>query len=221
VPFTDLGTASDNTLTHTAPLIARGIIWVRFTTTQDAVNPDRFLDLNTVGSVLSAGNTQDTEIGLYSSTGNLIRSNDDQTFVGYSLLSFGQNSPVRTYPPIVGDAIGQNGLLPAGTYYAAAGAWDMAFGASNFAVDATSVKTGTIVININAGTAAAACLADLNTDGTIDGSDFIDFINSFGIGDAAIDPLADIVDAGGTTPGDGTIDGSDFIAFINAFAAGC
>jgi len=54
-------------------------------------------------------------------------------------------------------------------------------------------------------------------DGTLDGSDFIAFINAF----ASDQPLADIVDAGGSTPGDGTIDGSDFIAFINNFAAGC
>jgi len=222
VPFTDLGTASDNTLTHTAPLIARGIIWVRFTTTQDAVDPDRFLDLTTLGSVLSSGNIQDTEIGLYTSTGILLDANDDiGTTPGFSRLSYGQTSPDRPYPPLTVDAAGQDGLLPAGTYYLAAGAWSMAFGSTGFDVAATSAKTGTIVINIIAGTAVAPCVSDLNTDGTIDGSDFIDFINSFGIGDAAIDPLADIVDAGGTTPGDGTIDGSDFIAFINAFAAGC
>ena len=75
-----------------------------------------------------------------------------------------------------------------------------------------------------------SCLADiagggadgLSPDGTIDGTDFIAFINSFGIGDAAVDPLADVAGAGddGLQP-DGTIDGSDFIAFINAFAAGC
>jgi len=74
------------------------------------------------------------------------------------------------------------------------------------------------------------CLADiagggadgLSPDGTIDGTDFIAFINSFGIGDATVDPLADVAGAGddGLQP-DGTIDGSDFIAFINAFAAGC
>jgi len=59
-------------------------------------------------------------------------------------------------------------------------------------------------------------------DSTIDGSDFIAFINSFAIGDATIDPLADVAGAGddGLEP-DGTIDGSDFIAFINAFAIGC
>jgi hypothetical protein len=59
-------------------------------------------------------------------------------------------------------------------------------------------------------------------DGTLDGSDFIAFINSFGLGDATVDPTADV--AGGGSNGDqpdGTIDGSDFIAFINAFAAGC
>jgi len=59
-------------------------------------------------------------------------------------------------------------------------------------------------------------------DGTVDGSDFIAFINSFATGDAAVDPLADIAGAGadGNEP-DGTIDGTDFIAFVNAFAIGC
>ncbi len=58
------------------------------------------------------------------------------------------------------------------------------------------------------------CLADVTLDGTVDGSDFIAFINSFGVGDATIDPTADVI-------ADGTIDGTDFIEFINAFAAGC
>jgi probable HAF family extracellular repeat protein len=59
-------------------------------------------------------------------------------------------------------------------------------------------------------------------DGTLDGNDFIAFINSFAIGDAQVDGAADV--AGGGTDGlqpDGTIDGSDFIAFINAFGVGC
>ena len=71
-------------------------------------------------------------------------------------------------------------------------------------------------------TTEPACLADVNHDGIVDGSDFIAFINSFGSGDVAIDPLADVAGAGasGLLP-DGIIDGSDFIAFINAFGAGC
>jgi hypothetical protein len=59
-------------------------------------------------------------------------------------------------------------------------------------------------------------------DANVDGSDFIAFINSFGIGDATVDPLADVAGGGddGLEP-DGTIDGGDFIAFINAFSIGC
>jgi hypothetical protein len=73
---------------------------------------------------------------------------------------------------------------------------------------------------------APACLADIaggdptGGDGSVDGTDFIAFINSFGIGDASVDPAADV--AGGVPSGpDGTIDGTDFIEFINAFGAGC
>jgi hypothetical protein len=70
--------------------------------------------------------------------------------------------------------------------------------------------------------AVPPCAADVNSDGTVDGADFIAFINSFAIGDAAVDGIADI--AGGGTSGldpDGTIDGTDFISFINSFSAGC
>ena len=64
------------------------------------------------------------------------------------------------------------------------------------------------------------CLADIASadgpfpDGIVDGNDFIAFINSFGIGDAAESPVADV-------NGDSIIDGNDFVAYINAFAAGC
>ncbi len=63
-------------------------------------------------------------------------------------------------------------------------------------------------------TPAACSAADINADGTVDGTDFISFINSFGIGDPIVDAAADVNN-------DGTIDGSDFIEFINAFAIGC
>jgi len=74
----------------------------------------------------------------------------------------------------------------------------------------------------------AGCAADVVgngvpvPDGIVDGNDFIAFINSFAIGDATVDPVADIAgaDDDGLAP-DGTIDGTDFIAFINAFAVGC
>lgn len=58
------------------------------------------------------------------------------------------------------------------------------------------------------------CPVDINQDGVVDGSDFTAFINSFSVGDAAIDPAADY-------NLDGLIDGGDFVAFINDFGAGC
>jgi len=59
-------------------------------------------------------------------------------------------------------------------------------------------------------------------DSIVDGSDFIDFINSFSNGNVATDPLADVAGAGPSNDQpDGIIDGTDFIAFINAFIAGC
>ena len=97
----------------------------------------------------------------------------------------------------------------------------------------TPASTGQGLLRLTATSTGPRCLADLAgaggtggpnepPDGTVDGSDFIAFINSFSIGDAAVDPAADMAGAGddGLSP-DGTIDGSDFIAFINAFAVGC
>lgn len=78
---------------------------------------------------------------------------------------------------------------------------------------------GNQVVRVS-GFSAFRCVADVigaggtGCDLTVDGDDFIAFINSFSVGDAAIDPVADVV-------ADGIIDGNDFIAFINAFSAGC
>jgi len=69
------------------------------------------------------------------------------------------------------------------------------------------------LVEIPGGT-TTTCLADVNGDLVIDGNDFVAFINSFGIGDPAVDAVADV-------NLDGVIDGNDFVAFINAFAAGC
>jgi hypothetical protein len=65
--------------------------------------------------------------------------------------------------------------------------------------------------------AAPACQAGVTCDGTVDGTDFIAFINSFGIGDPA-----DVAGAGASSnsPG-GAIDRSELIAFTKAFAIGC
>jgi hypothetical protein len=95
-------------------------------------------------------------------------------------------------------------------------------GNTNASGGTTIVYTGLAGLAFVPQAPAPACQADVTGDGTVDGSDFIAFINSFGIGDPTVDPAADVAGAGadGNSP-DGTIDGSDFIAFINAFAIGC
>ena len=74
------------------------------------------------------------------------------------------------------------------------------------------------------------CLADVagggpnadQPDGIIDGTDFVAFINSFGVGDATVSSVADVAGGGpNADQPDGIVDGNDFVAFINAFSAGC
>ena len=66
------------------------------------------------------------------------------------------------------------------------------------------------------------CLADVVRDNVVDGTDFVACINSFEVGNVAVDAAANVAGGGanGLAP-DGIIDGSDFVAFINAFSAGC
>ena len=79
---------------------------------------------------------------------------------------------------------------------------------------ATNNVVGQAIVRIALPAGAPVCVADVNLDGIIDGNDFTAFINSFGVGDAAVDPIADV-------NLDSIIDGNDFVAFINAFGAGC
>lgn len=74
---------------------------------------------------------------------------------------------------------------------------------------------GVVLDTFTVGTPPVRCsVADINADGTVDGTDFVQFISSFAIGDTRVDDRADV-------DGDGSIDGNDFVAFINAFALGC
>ena len=54
------------------------------------------------------------------------------------------------------------------------------------------------------------CPADFNGDGSVNGPDFLAFLNAFVAGD----PSADF-------NSDGTVNSQDFVAFLNAFVAGC
>ena len=88
------------------------------------------LTIDTIGSNLMSSN--DTEIGLYSSTGNRVAQNDDATGLGrLSKISYA------------------NGALATGTYYLAVGGYDSTFATSGFDASSTSSYTGTVQVNLN------------------------------------------------------------------------
>jgi len=204
--------------------------WFRFVLALDNTAADFYLDIDTEGSSLAP--TNDTMIFLYDSDGAIVNGGpgfafDDDGGSGFlSQLSFGNAIP----RPAVGDGgayNNQDGNIPPATYFLAVTGFPTNAYINEFAVYSASNNTGSFNLNLStsAGAPPVLCLSDVNGDGTPDGTDFILFINSFGIGDATVDPVADV--AGGGNPAlpeggpDGTIDGTDFIAFINAFGAGC
>jgi hypothetical protein len=165
---------------------------------------------------------------------------------GSSMYGFMFDEPTRTRS--VSGLVGSDFVRITGGQYAPNAAPDFISGAPlRFGFGYSLTSTGivglgeqTVIMDFDSVsirmTTAPRCLADVaggnedalpsgGPDGNVDGADFIAFINSFAIGDAAVDPTADVV--GGANQllaeggPDGTIDGSDFIAFINAFAAGC
>jgi len=187
---------------------------------------DSWLDVFSTATA-NANVTTNTSIALFRENGTVRYWTFGFQGAEAAAMSFGQTSPTRVYPPLPPLA-GEQGGLPAGVYYLVY----LPFTGTSYPTvsDGFGVELGNdtpaAVITVSiAGFAPVRCLADVTTDGTIDGSDFIAFINAFGIGDASIDPVADV--GGGNDPSrdaggpDGTIDGTDFIAFINAFAAGC
>ena len=126
--------------------------------------------------------------------------------------NFSPNAPLSAF----------NGQSPAGD-------WLVRYFDRYSAADIGTFRAASVVLTVRSSPVCAAplqppavCLADRTGDGTVDGSDFVVFINSFSANDPAVDARADVAGTGpnGLSP-DGIIDGNDFIAFINAFTVGC
>jgi hypothetical protein len=198
----------------TTDLAPFDIVWVKFTYPDTATFSD-FIDIDTADS-----GAIDSYIGIYDNLGNLIAINDDSGTGLNSLLSFGTGAPARPAAGTTAIPAGQNGdLTPGQTYWVGATMWGaatIAFNASNWdtRVVQNLLTPGYTITLRSSFPAVVTCLADINGDGTVDGSDYTDFINSFGVGDAGLDPRADVNH-------DGIVDGSDYTDFINAFGAGC
>ena len=98
--------------------------------------PNGAFTIDTEGSTLFTATgtaSNDTELGVYDSLGNLVALDDDDGTGLLSLLTFGP-----------GAADGE--LVAGDTYFLAAGAFNTTFGA-NFGATSTSTRTGTLNIN--------------------------------------------------------------------------
>lgn len=148
--FVNLGTIGNTSNTYAIPDLTAGITfttaevqWFRFSINFSASTP-RYLDIDTSQAMGFAD--MDTEIGLYSSTGALIATNDDSGSGLYSLLSFGDPGP-RGPVNTVGTATGQNGNLASGLYWLACTRFDGTFGATNWNVVGSGSGTNTGLVN--------------------------------------------------------------------------
>jgi probable HAF family extracellular repeat protein len=163
-----------------------------------------------IGNLLSAAPFWQVKDG----TGNWVSLLDGPFFdptSGMSFTVFGAGTPTLN---ITGVALGSH-VNPIDIYCLVGGI-------------CTNVSSNVVTLTITGG--CGCSLADIagggpladQPDGTIDGADFIAFINSYSLGDVNVDPHADVAGGGpNADQPDGTIDGADFIAFFNAFAIGC
>ena len=144
---TALGTISANaTVTGTADANVGEAAWFSFTSATAATDPGSYLDTY----VLSNSGYADTYMAIFDAAGAFLRSNDDDGAGLFSQLSFGRTTPERVYNG-GNNAIGNDGPLPAGTYYVAIvryfSTFSSPFGFSNAATSATTAEIGVTTSN--------------------------------------------------------------------------
>jgi hypothetical protein len=149
---TDLGFIQQEYTLTSGTLQPGEVDWYTFTIPRDVEVTSRdIVDIYTYeSSYLKPDFTtdDDSQIGLYTATGDLI-SSDDDGFGGNSaeaLLSFGSSIP-RLAPPT---ALGQDGRLAAGTYYLAVGAYSTYFADFGFFAGSSSTRSGFYRLAIHA-----------------------------------------------------------------------
>ncbi|MGH7131539.1 MAG: GC-type dockerin domain-anchored protein, partial [Phycisphaerales bacterium] len=204
--------------------------WFRFVTPQDANDvTGKYLDIDTEGSLLEliTARANDTEIGVYAQNGALMGFDDDGGVDWTSLVTFGATTPAR---PTVGNGTARNGndgVLPAGTYYIAFGGFNMVY-AEDFIATTTSAVNGTIILHLfnNFTNVPVRCnLADvaglggsIGPDLQLTADDVIVYLGGFFTGDLAV---ADIALLGGTPGQDGQLTADDIILFLGQFFSPC
>jgi|GEM_PF-1025375 len=164
---TNLGTLANGITVHDDSLNTAEVKWLKLTIASD-VGGTTFLDIDTEGSAMTP--TNDTELGLYDSNGNLVATDDDDGSGLLTALSFGAASPAR---PLTG-GVAHNGrdgaTLTAGTYYLAYAGYNSVFNATAWDVTSPSTYSGPVRINFSLGTVPTgglpASFVDLGIIGT-------------------------------------------------------
>ncbi len=180
-----------------------------------------FLDITTVGSVLT-GDTfaDDTEIAVFDTAGNVVDGDDDDGPGFMSQLSWGDTTPRAADGDGVA-AAGQDGDLAAGTYYLAVSSFNIT-PAAPWVATSDSIASGTIDVTFR--TNIAGCVADVDdgsATGVMDGGVTIDdllyYLAIFNTGNVCAD--VDDGSASGTRDGGVTID--DLLYYLARFNGGC
>jgi hypothetical protein len=150
---TDLGTLTSGTPVTANPTLAASgdVVWYTFTIGEGTSNTI-YLDMDTEGTLLAPGN--DCEIGLFSSDGTLIVSDDDDGSGLMSAMSFGGGCVSRAGAAGGLSFDGRDGALAAGTYYLSFSGFNSTF-ANGWSVTTTSANLGAGVLNIRYGVGAA------------------------------------------------------------------
>lgn len=142
---TDLGTLTLGTpVAVDNSIAANEVVWYTFTI-PTGTDAQIYVDLDTHGSALAPSN--DTEIGLFDSSGALITSDDDDGDGLRSQLTYGGSCFPR---PVFMTSVaynGRDGDLPAGTYYLSFSGFNSTF-ASGWSVISTSANAGSGHINL-------------------------------------------------------------------------
>ncbi|MBX7131476.1 MAG: hypothetical protein K1X67_02245 [Fimbriimonadaceae bacterium] len=164
----DLGTLNSSGISRTdnhptAPLV----VWYKFVVPEDTNGTGKYVDIDTEGTSTFLGGTftNDTYIGVYTSTGDLVMADDDDGSDFLSQLTFGASAGDRGNLGYTGlNYDGRDGELAPGTYYLAVAGWPCAFGSTGWTVNPTNGHTGDVVLNIrtNMGGSSSSISGNVN-----------------------------------------------------------
>jgi hypothetical protein len=159
--FTDLGTLSTGTITANATMggsPATNVAWYKFVIPTGVTATAGWLDLTANAGTPGFSNS-DSMMGLYSNTGALITSDDDDGPGNYSEISKGRTTPARTTIAGAAGGNGRDGVLAAGTYWMSLSPYQSTFAANWTVTNTTNTTTtgnGTIRIDYSDGLAPTA-----------------------------------------------------------------